>query len=429
VLVELGFVTNPTEEALLASVDYQAKAAQAIAEGVARHMGLKLKSNEDPLADAVKTLQSTGIISSPDYWLENARPGKTVKGEYAAGLIQNVARTRINLFPFKTEEAGVLQDLPWNIAQVNAPSFWLRSKGVGAVVAVLDTGLDLSHPEFSGRIISPQNFSSETDVLDGNGHGTHVAGTIAGRTTGIAPEARIMPVKMLDSKGSCDNAFLIQDAFRFVLEYNKTAKEADRVVAVNCSWGGSYDPVVNYLIRELTESGVAVVAAAGNQGDGNPDTSEIWNWPGYLYEPITTGATNQDGQPAGYSSSYDGIDIGAPGTGIYSAWPGGGYKYLSGTSMATPHVTGACALIAAAWKAREGRYPTAEELEAVLFKHIKKVEVDDAFIGRGILDLTNNNKHWPLYRVQLGAYFYKENADNAQSKAQALGMSAYQVKY
>jgi len=321
-------------------------------------------------------------------------PGAGPGGYRGRGDGENMS----NLFPYQIQEAVRQQAIPWNIQQVQAPSFWGKTKGRGAVVAIIDTGLDVTHPEFAGRIISPRNFTTDgyntsiVDVTDREGHGTHVSGIIAGRTTGVAPEARIMPIKVFGP----GDGFAFQDAFRHVIGHNKTAPEQDRVVAVNCSWGGPYDPIVHFLIRQLVESGVVVVVSAGNAGDGKADTAEIFSWPGFLWEPITVGATNQDGQPAGYSSSYDGIDIGAPGTQIYSAWPGGGYKLLSGTSMSAPHVTGAVALIYAAYRMREGRYPTSEEAEAILFRHVRKVDIDDAFVGQGILDLTNQIKTFTM---------------------------------
>jgi len=235
-----------------------------------------------------------------------------------------------------------------------------------------------------------------------------------------------MPLKVFGEGG---DGMQFQDAFRYILDWNDKAAEKDKVVAVNCSWGGPYDAILHFLIRQLVESGVGVIVSAGNAGDGNPETNEIFSWPGFLYEPITVGATNQDGQPAGYSSSYDGIDVGAPGTLIYSAWPGGGYRLLSGTSMAAPHVTAAYALICAAFMQREGRYPTSDEAEGVMFKHIRKVALDDAFVGQGILDLTYATKRWPLHRVQVGAYYNEDNADIAKDKIEAAGFPAYKVKY
>jgi major intracellular serine protease len=328
------------------------------------------------------------------------------------------------LFPYQTQDTQAQAEIPWNIQQVNAPSFWQHTKGDGVVVAVVDTGLDVSHPEFAGRIVQGRNFTYDS-AADTEGHGTHVAGIIGGATTGIAPGVRIMPLKVF---GKADG-FQFQDAFRFIRQYNQAAAPDNKIVAVNCSWGGPYDAQLHYMIRQLVADGVGVIVSAGNAGDGDPETSEIFSWPGFLWEPITVGALNQDGQPAGYSSSYDGIDLGAPGTLIYSAWPGGGYKLLSGTSMAAPHVTGAYALLVAAFKNREGRLPTGDEIEGILFKHVRATGVDERLSGAGILDLTYETKRWPLYRVQTGAFFNEAGAIATKEKLVAAGFSAYPVKY
>lgn len=337
------------------------------------------------------------------------------------------------LYPIKIQEVEPQAGIPWNIQMVNAPSFWPQSRGGGAVVAVIDTGLDVSHPEIAGRVVAPFDATGGVHgVRDISGHGTHVAGTIAGKTCGMAPEARIMPIKIFpdDPKNNGQIGIYVQDAFKYVLDHNKAANPEDRVVAVNCSWGSQgYDPLMAYFIRALTLQGVTVVVAAGNQGDGDPTTHEVFSYPAYIWECLTVGAMNQDSTGAVYSNSFDGIDIGAPGTGIYSAWPGGGYKILSGTSMAAPHVTGAIALIYDAWRKREGKWPTEEQAVGVLLKHIRKVPIDPVFVGDGMLDLTWENKRWPLHRVQLGAFYNRDGALTRQNEAKAAGLDTYLVQY
>lgn len=334
-----------------------------------------------------------------------------------------------SLFPYELADVKPSSDIPINLSQINAPLFWSKSMGDGVLGAIIDTGLDISHPEFSGRIVEPTNFTQEgsySDVTDKEGHGTHVAGIASGATKGVAPKSRIMPIKVF---GKADG-FQFQEAFRYVRDYNKTAPEKDQVRAINCSWGGPYDPVMHYLIRELVGSGVAVFVAAGNSGDGNPETSECFTWPGFLWEVVTVGALDLSGkQPAAFSSSYQGIDLAAPGTNIVSAWPGGGYKSLSGTSMASPQAYGAYLAICKAFRDREGRWPTEEEGLSILLKHTKAVDIDPREVGNGLLDLSWQTTRWPLYRVQLGAYYNRDNADSAAEKAKSSGFSTYVVKY
>lgn len=340
----------------------------------------------------------------------------------------------MKLFPYIQSEILTIQEIPWNVIQANAPSFWTVTKGSGVVIAVVDTGIDQNHFEFTGKIIGARSFvgNSIYNVIDHSGHGTHTAGTAGGKTVGFAPECRIMPIKVFEPK----TGYEFQDAFQYILTYNKTASEDDKVRVVSCSWGGGYDSILHFLIRQLIDSGVIVVCAAGNAGDGNAETSEIWNYPGFLWEPITVAAINQDNNIASYSSSYDGIDIASYGTSVYSAWPsnlGGGYKLLSGTSMATPAISGACALIIAAWKKRTGTYPTVEQVENVLFKHIKKVNLAKEFVGHGLLDLTWKNTNWPLHRVQVGGFYFQSGQEKCENDikdyVKSLGYGTFKVTY
>jgi major intracellular serine protease len=295
------------------------------------------------------------------------------------------------LWRYTIKDVAPQAERPWNIDQVAAPSFWEKSRGGGAVVAVIDTGLDVNHPEFSGCVYKPRNLTSNLEwgvVTDKVGHGTHVAGIIAGKTCGVAPEARIMPLKVFPDAGGADVGLCIQEAFKVILDHNKTAAPADKVVTVNCSFGGQvYDSIMAYFIRTLVSQGVTVVVSAGNAGDGDPSTHEVFSYPAYIWECLTVGATDRNSKSAGYSNSFDGIDLGAPGTEIYSAWPGGGYKLLSGTSMAAPHVTGAIALLYDAWRKREGAWPTEDEAVSILLSRVRKVPIDPFLVGEGILSL------------------------------------------
>lgn len=328
------------------------------------------------------------------------------------------------LFPYEVHDIVPQAEIPWNVSLVNAPLFWQKTRGAGAIIATVDTGIDTKHPEFAGRIVQAKTFVQEKTSIQTD-HGTHVAGIIAGRTCGLAPEAKIISCNVFGQ----GDGFQFQEAFRWLTNWNEEQGEENRIAAVNCSWGGPYDAMIHYFIRKLNSQGTVVVCAAGNAGDDDPVTEEIFHWPGFLWEPVTVGAVNEDATAAKYSSSYDGIDIGAPGTEIYSAWPGGGYKLLSGTSMAAPHVTGALALIYASWRQRENRWPTTDEAEKVLFKHVRKVGIHPNFIGEGLLDLTFDARRWPLYRVQTGAFYNETGADRVLEKIKNVGFSVYKTKY
>lgn len=278
------------------------------------------------------------------------------------------------------EESSIA--IPWNILAVNAPSFWPWAQGVSPVGAVIDTGIDSHHPEFAGRIYRGKSFSGSS-LTDTEGHGTHVAGIAVGATLGMMPWARVMPLKI--GFKSSQTIIQIWDAFLTIMDHNKTCRDEDKVVAVNCSFDGPPDAMMAYYIRTLVNSGVSVVAAAGNRGDGDANTEEPFSYPGFMYEVITTGALKRDHTPSGFSSSYDGIDLSAPGEDIVSAAPGGGKIAMSGTSMAAPHVFGAILLIKAAYRKKHGHWPTTEETEKILWQCIKPLPSDSKLVGAGLL--------------------------------------------
>lgn len=331
--------------------------------------------------------------------------------------------------------------IPWNIEMVNAPSFWNVTKGGGRVVAVIDTGLEVNHPEFAGRVYNPINLTSvgsPTDVTPNDGqHGTHVAGIIGGKTVGVAPECHIMPIKVFGDNKVNEN---INNAFRKIIEHNASCAVEDKVVAVNCSFGaGFYDVMMAYLIRKLVSDGVIVCVAAGNEGDGKSETEEIFSFPAYINEVVTVASINQDGLIANYSNSFDGVDIATPGTYIYSAWGSNGYNTISGTSMATPHVCGACALLVDRFYIREGRMPKEGEIDGlnynlpqangILFKHIKSSSLNSNLVGMGILDLTYENKNFPLYRVQCGGFFNRSGSEILSNELISKDVPNFIVKY
>lgn len=301
---------------------------------------------------------------------------------------RDVMQKNICLHPYEVADVLKLNMLPRNIQQINAPAFWKHVGNVRPIGAIIDTGIDTTHPEFKERIFASASFDGTNNVQDTDGHGTHVAGIAAGESCGVFPKARLVPLKVKFGQGS--NLLNFYDAFLYILDHNKKCKDEDKIVAVNCSFDGPADMMMNYYIRALVESDVSVVSAAGNRGDGDPTTEECFSYPGFIWESITTGALNIDGTIARYSSSYDGIDIAAPGTEIYSTWPGGGYKLLSGTSMAAPHVFGAILLIKAAFRNKYGRWPTTNETENMLFGQVRKVPIDIRLVGHGVLYLNGN---------------------------------------
>lgn len=253
------------------------------------------------------------------------------------------------------------QSLPTGIDRINAePSPTRTNKGAGVQVAVIDTGIDLNHPDLKTNIVGGKNCSTgnPASYADGNGHGTHVAGTIAALDNGIgvvgvAPQAKLWAVRVLNNAGSGSWSSVIC-GIDFVA--SKAPKNGGPITVANMSLGGggtsdnncgnTNNDALHKALCKARDAGVTFVVAAGNDGK-NANTSVP---AAYDDAVITVSAlADYDGQPgndifASFSNYGNVVDLGAPGVSILSTWKGGGYNTISGTSMATPHVTGAAAL-------------------------------------------------------------------------------------
>ena len=239
-----------------------------------------------------------------------------------------------------------VQDLPpemWNLDQVNIPEVWSSGyTGSDVVVSVIDTGVDLDHPEFSGRIVPGYDFVDGDSVPeDGNSHGTHVAGTIAAANnflgmTGAAPDAKIMPIRVLDDQGNGSLSDVIS-GIRWSVDNG-----AD---VINLSLGGGgYSQSMDEALKYASSRGSVVIMSAGNEGANSPayPAAHASN------SGIAVGAVDMAGNMARFSnrSGLEVLDyVTAPGVDIYSTLINGGYGFMSGTSMAAPHVAGLAALV------------------------------------------------------------------------------------
>ncbi|NUU26437.1 MAG: S8 family serine peptidase, partial [Streptomycetaceae bacterium] len=240
-----------------------------------------------------------------------------------------------------------------SVAQIGAPAAWEAGyTGAGVKVGVVDTGVDGGHPDLVGREIAERNFTSDPDATDTIGHGTHVASTIASNGTpyrGVAPGAQLLDAKVCGQEGCPESAII--EGLRWTAEQG-----AD---VVNVSLGGTDGPEVDLLeeaVNTLSAAhGTLFVVAAGNSG-----SAETVGSPGSAEAALTVGAVDRDDSIADFSSRGPRVgdggvkpDITAPGVGIVAAKsrgvPGSGpadHMAMSGTSMATPHVVGAAALLA-----------------------------------------------------------------------------------
>ena len=212
-------------------------------------------------------------------------------------------------------------------------SYTHASTGTGVNAYVIDTGLAYKHPEFGGRArmvwVAPEFLG---DGWDHNGHGTHVAGIIGARTWGVAKNVNLRGLRVLDADG-------YGSVSTIVLAVQWLQRNAVKPAVANLSIGGPKSAALNTALQKLSESGVFVTVAAGNENQNACNTS-----PSSAGWVMAVGATTIYDNRATWSNHGPCVDIFAPGYGITSAWPGGGTKTVSGTSMAAPHVSGVAAL-------------------------------------------------------------------------------------
>ncbi|WP_327113172.1 S8 family peptidase [Streptomyces sp. NBC_01341] len=207
--------------------------------------------------------------------------------------------------------------------------------GDGVTAYVIDTGVRVTHTDFEGRATSGFDaVDNDDDANDGNGHGTHVAGTIAGAAHGVAKKAEIVAVRVLDDAGSGTTEQVVA-GIDWVTANHKGPSVA------NMSLGGGADPALDAAVQKAVASGVTFAVAAGNEssdaGEGSPSR---------VPEAITVASSTKDDEQSSFSNFGSVVDIYAPGSDITSAWneSDDATNTISGTSMATPHVVGAAAV-------------------------------------------------------------------------------------
>ncbi|GHJ94068.1 hypothetical protein SNE510_35870 [Streptomyces sp. NE5-10] len=207
--------------------------------------------------------------------------------------------------------------------------------GEGVTAYVIDTGVRISHQDFGGRASHGFDAVDNDDTADdGNGHGTHVAGTVAGTAHGVAKKARIVAVRVLDDNGSGTTEQVVA-GIDWVTQHHSGPSVA------NMSLGGGADEALDAAVKRAVDSGVTFAVAAGNEtsdaGQGSPSR---------VPEALTVASSTKDDEQSEFSNFGSVIDLYAPGSEITSAWNDSdtGVKTISGTSMASPHVAGAAAL-------------------------------------------------------------------------------------
>lgn len=228
--------------------------------------------------------------------------------------------------------------LQWDLPKIQAPAAWNETVGVGARVAVVDTGIDSGHPDLAGKIATQKDMVNNDNVAqdDAKGHGTHVAGTVGAATNNGLGVAAVCPgCKLLIAKAGNSRGLYDYDVAQGIYWSVK-----NRARAINLSLGGYSDNrVLEHAVDYAWEHNVVVVAAAGNERTSRP------SYPASYVHAISVSATDQQNNKARFSNYGKTIDVAAPGVDILSTVPVG-YDTKSGTSMASPHVAALAGLLA-----------------------------------------------------------------------------------
>ncbi|KAJ3089920.1 serine protease, partial [Quaeritorhiza haematococci] len=254
---------------------------------------------------------------------------------------------------------NVEHDAPWGLVRIShreVPStssdtdyLYPKEAGSGVTAYVIDTGVNIDHVDFEGRAVWGATIPEGDADIDGNGHGTHVAGSVAGKKYGVAKKAKIKAVKVLRSNGSGTLADVVKGIEWAVIDHKKRLQEAadlkkkSKVKSVaNMSLGGGRSRALDRAVDAAVAAGIHFAVAAGNSGDDACDYS-----PAASQRAVTVGATTASDSMAWFSNHGECVDIFAPGHQITSAWIGSkvATNTISGTSMASPHVAGALALL------------------------------------------------------------------------------------
>ena len=265
--------------------------------------------------------------------------------------------------------------LGWGPSRIGSDSYldYLISSGkqyASVSVAVVDTGIDSVHPYFAGRLLPGHNFiNNSNSPVDGNGHGTHVSGTVVDVTVAL-PNVKIMPVKVLNDDGR-GTSLQVANGVRWAAD--------NGAKVVNMSLGGDHSQVDDDAVAYAISRNVTVVVAAGNESDDAKN-----HCPAHIDAAITVSAFDSSDRPASFTNFGACVDLAAPGVGIVSALPGNRTGSYNGTSMASPHVAGAVAMLLCDNPALS---PAASKALVCFNVDIVTVSGDNKFYGRGMLNI------------------------------------------
>ena len=277
---------------------------------------------------------------------------------------------RVTALPLSAQSEGV----DWGVSSYGIPELWKRTQGAGVTVALVDSGV-AQHYALDGVVVDYRNFTTDPDIHDTLGHGTHCAGIIgakSGAAKGIAPQCHIHALKVLGHSGMGSND-AVEEAVRYATEL-----KAD-IISMSLGSVRPHEGLHN-AIKEACAAGIIIVCAAGNDGGAV-------NYPAAFIETIGVGAVDRSGEACEFSSRGKNIAVAAPGQDITSTWLANGYATISGTSMAAPFVAGTLALYVSAAKT------AGEKVDhSAVMKALENTSRDSGAVGRddiygwGLLD-------------------------------------------
>ncbi|WP_435974231.1 S8 family peptidase [Streptomyces sp. Qhu_M48] len=321
-----GVIENAGAEGAIAgsyivTLEESAQAETAEGRAVAAEYGAKIK----------KTY--TSALNGYNVELSEAQAKKLAADPAVKSVAQNRVFTISATQP--SPPSWGLDRIDQRALPLNQSYTYPDTAGSGVTAYIIDTGVRISHSDFGGRAFNGFDAVDNDNVAqDGNGHGTHVAGTVAGTAHGVAKKAKIVGVRVLDNNGSGTTAGVVAGI-------DWVTRNAVKPAVANMSLGGGADATLDTAVRNSIASGVTYAVAAGNSNANASGYS-----PARVTEALTVGSTTNTDARSSFSNYGTVLDIFAPGSNITSAWNTGdsATNTISGTSMAAPHVAGAAAL-------------------------------------------------------------------------------------
>lgn len=296
-----------------------------------------------------------------------------------------------------TDDGELEKNAPWGLARIShrdGLSFGTYNKylysghgGEGVDVYVIDTGTNVDHVDFEGRAKWGKTIPTGDEDADGNGHGTHCSGTVAGKRYGVAKKANVYAVKVLRSNGSGSMSDVVKGV-EFAVESHMDKVEAAnsgkdkkfKGSAANMSLGGGKSTTLDRAVNAAVDAGIHFAVAAGND---NADSCQYS--PAAAEKAVTVGASTFEDTRAYFSNYGTCNDIFAPGLNILSTWIGSEYatNTISGTSMASPHIAGLLAYMLGLQPSSDSAFAVAEITPKKLKDHLRSVATKDALLDAG----------------------------------------------